>query len=172
MAIAFLLNGERIETADAAPSMTVLDFLRTRLRLTGTKEGCAEGDCGACTIALGRQERGAMRWQVANSCILLLSQIDGTEVKTVEGLAGPSGLHPVQTVLAESDGTQCGFCTPGIVMSLYALTQGRAADAPEGDADIAHTLTCGRQTPWPSASLVVQRGAEDGLPGQAAYRRD
>ncbi|MFG1200845.1 xanthine dehydrogenase small subunit [Xanthobacter aminoxidans] len=140
MAIAFVLNGERIEVADAAPSMTVLDFLRIRLRLTGTKEGCAEGDCGACTIALGRQKHEGPRWQVANSCILLLSQIDGAEVKTVEGLAGPSGLHPVQTVLAESDGTQCGFCTPGIVMSLYALTQGRAADAPVGDADIHEAL--------------------------------
>ncbi|MCL8385390.1 xanthine dehydrogenase small subunit [Xanthobacter aminoxidans] len=140
MAIAFVLNGERIEVADAAPSMTVLDFLRTRSRLTGTKEGCAEGDCGACTIAIGRQDNGAARWQVANSCILLLSQIDGTEVKTVEGLAGPSGLHPVQTVLAESDGTQCGFCTPGIVMSLYALAQERTGDAPVGDADIHEAL--------------------------------
>ena len=106
MAIAFLLNGERIEVADAAPSMTVLDFLRTRQRLTGTKEGCAEGDCGACTIAIGQGEGGAQRWQVANSCILLLSQIDGAEVKTVEGLGGSAGLHPAQTVLAESDGTQ------------------------------------------------------------------
>ncbi len=140
MAIAFLLNGERIEVADAAPSMTVLDFLRTRQRLTGTKEGCAEGDCGACTIAIGRQESGAARWQVANSCILLLSQIDGSEVKTVEGLAGPSGLHPVQTVLAESDGTQCGFCTPGIVMSLYALTHGRADGGPVSDSDIHEAL--------------------------------
>ncbi|MFG1188090.1 xanthine dehydrogenase small subunit [Xanthobacter flavus] len=140
MAIAFVLNGERIEVADAAPSMTVLDFLRTRRRLTGTKEGCAEGDCGACTIAIGRQESGAARWQVANSCILLLSQIDGTEVKTVEGLAGPSGLHPVQTVLAESDGTQCGFCTPGIVMSLYALAQERAGETPASDADIHEAL--------------------------------
>ncbi|MFG1262398.1 xanthine dehydrogenase small subunit [Xanthobacter aminoxidans] len=140
MAIAFVLNGERIEVADAAPSMTVLDFLRTRQRLTGTKEGCAEGDCGACTIAIGQGEGGAARWQVANSCILLLSQIDGTEVKTVEGLAGPSGLHPVQTVLAESDGTQCGFCTPGIVMSLYALSESRTADAPGGDADIHEAL--------------------------------
>lgn len=140
MAIAFLLNGERIEVADAAPSMTVLDFLRTRQRLTGTKEGCAEGDCGACTIAIGLGEGGAQRWQVANSCILLLSQIDGSEVTTVEGLGGPSGLHPVQTVLAESDGTQCGFCTPGIVMSLYALAQERAGEAPVSDADIHEAL--------------------------------
>ncbi|WP_024279498.1 xanthine dehydrogenase small subunit [Xanthobacter sp. 126] len=140
MAIAFVLNGERIEVADAAPSMTVLDFLRTRLRLTGTKEGCAEGDCGACTIAIGRQNNGAARWQVANSCILLLSQIDGAEVKTVEGLAGPSGLHPVQTVLAESDGTQCGFCTPGIVMSLYAMSESRTADAPINESDIHEVL--------------------------------
>lgn len=169
MAIAFVLNGERIEVADAAPSMTVLDFLRTRRRLTGTKEGCAEGDCGACTIAIGSQQGGAARWQVANSCILLLSQIDGSEVKTVEGLAGPSGLHPVQTVLAESDGTQCGFCTPGIVMSLYALAQERAGEAPVSDADIHEALAgnlcrCTGYRPIVDAALAA---ASEPAPAQA-----
>ncbi|MFG1347083.1 xanthine dehydrogenase small subunit [Xanthobacter autotrophicus DSM 431] len=146
MAVTFVLNGEWIAEEGAAPSMTVLDYLRTRRRLTGTKEGCAEGDCGACTIAIGRPEpsgadAGAMRWQAANSCLMLLSQLDGAAVKTVEGLAQGDALHPVQRVLAESDGTQCGFCTPGIVMSLYVLQQERAAEAgPPDDGDIHEAL--------------------------------
>ncbi|MFG1341132.1 xanthine dehydrogenase small subunit [Xanthobacter autotrophicus] len=128
MAIAFVLNGESVREAAAAPSMTVLDYLRTRAHLTGTKEGCAEGDCGACTIAIGRAQGEGVRWQAANACLMLLSQLDGALVKTVEGLASGDGLHPVQQVLAESDGTQCGFCTPGIVMSLYVLQQDGAPD--------------------------------------------
>ncbi|MFG1349129.1 xanthine dehydrogenase small subunit [Xanthobacter autotrophicus] len=128
MAIAFLLNGESVREAAAAPSMTVLDYLRTRRHLTGTKEGCAEGDCGACTIAIGRAEGQGVRWQAANACLMLLSQLDGALVKTVEGLGQGDALHPVQQVLAESDGTQCGFCTPGIVMSLYVLQQDGAPD--------------------------------------------
>ncbi|MEP9355876.1 xanthine dehydrogenase small subunit [Xanthobacter sp. KR7-65] len=129
MAVAFVLNGETIEEAQAAPSMTVLDFLRTRRHLTGTKEGCAEGDCGACTIAIGRDVDGTVRWQAANSCILLLSQIDGARVRTVEGLEEGGALDPAQLLLAESDGTQCGFCTPGFVMSLHVLHQARGSTA-------------------------------------------
>lgn len=137
MAVTFLLNGARVEAA-AAPSMTVLDYLRTHRHLTGTKEGCAEGDCGACTIALARPgPDGALTWEAANSCILLLSQIDGAALLTVEGLAAGEDLHPVQRVLAQSDGTQCGFCTPGIVMSLFVLQQERA---PVSDADIHEAL--------------------------------
>ncbi|MDI4657684.1 2Fe-2S iron-sulfur cluster-binding protein, partial [Xanthobacter autotrophicus] len=128
MAIAFLLNGESVREAAAAPSMTVLDYLRTRRHLTGTKEGCAEGDCGACTIAIGLPAGEGVRWQAANACLMLLSQLDGALVKTVEGLGQGDALHPVQQVLAESDGTQCGFCTPGIIMSLYVLQQDGAPD--------------------------------------------
>ncbi|MFG1298830.1 FAD binding domain-containing protein [Xanthobacter sp. V3C-3] len=140
MAVAFLLNGARVEEAAAAPSMTVLDWLRTRRHLTGTKEGCAEGDCGACTVALARPgPDGTLKWEAANSCILLLSQIDGAALLTVEGLAAGDDLHPVQRVLAQSDGTQCGFCTPGIVMSLFVLRQEGAA-GPVTDADIHEAL--------------------------------
>nr|WP_269152426.1 xanthine dehydrogenase small subunit [Xanthobacter oligotrophicus] len=122
------MNGESVREAAAAPSMTVLDYLRTRRHLTGTKEGCAEGDCGACTIAVGRAEGEGVLWQAANACLMLLSQLDGALVKTVEGLSQGDALHPVQQMLAESDGTQCGFCTPGIVMSLYVLQQDGAPD--------------------------------------------
>jgi len=127
VAVAFVLNGETVREEGVAPSTTVLDYLRVRRHLTGTKEGCAEGDCGACTIAIGRVEKGGVRWQAVNSCLMLLSQLDGALVKTVEGLARGDALHPVQRALAESDGTQCGFCTPGIVMSLYVLQQDAAA---------------------------------------------
>ena len=93
----FLLNGKRWTESDAPPTMTVLDFLRGRARLTGTKEGCAEGDCGACTIVLGRLGEGDLHYQAVNSCLMMLPQIDHCAVLTVEGLAGPSGeLHPVQ----------------------------------------------------------------------------
>ncbi|MFS8038234.1 xanthine dehydrogenase small subunit [Xanthobacter sp. AM11] len=146
MAVAFLLNGTLVHEAHTAPSTTVLDYLRGTQRLTGTKEGCAEGDCGACTIAVGRPagqgEAPGLRWQAANACLMLLSQLDGAAVTTVEGLSGGDTLHPVQHALAEGDGTQCGFCTPGIVMSLYVLQRNAAAagTAPLPDAEIHEAL--------------------------------
>jgi xanthine dehydrogenase small subunit len=107
--------------------MTVLDWLRTVARLTGTKEGCAEGDCGACTIVLGRPANGALRYEAVNSCLMLLPQLDGCAVLTVEGLARADALHPVQQALIDMDATQCGFCTPGFVMAMFAFQQGGEA---------------------------------------------
>ena len=96
-AVQFLLNGKPCSEDSAPPSMTVLDWLRTRAHLTGTKEGCAEGDCGACTIVLGREVDGSLRFQAVNSCLMMLPQIDNRAVFTVEGLAATDGtLHPVQ----------------------------------------------------------------------------
>ena len=121
----FLLNGKRWTESDAPPTMTVLDFLRERARLTGTKEGCAEGDCGACTIVLGRLGEGGLHYQAVNSCLMMLPQIDHCAVLTVEGLAAPSGeLHPVQRAMIDTDATQCGFCTPGFVMAMFAFHHG------------------------------------------------
>jgi xanthine dehydrogenase small subunit len=119
----FQLNGRwRTETA-ASPTTTLLDYLRLNERLTGTKEGCAEGDCGACTVVLGLpQEDGRMAWRAVNSCLVLLPQVDGLPVITVEGLAQPDGtLHSVQQSLIEADATQCGFCTPGFAMAMFAF---------------------------------------------------
>jgi xanthine dehydrogenase small subunit len=105
--------------------MTVLDWLRERARLTGTKEGCAEGDCGACTIALGRQVDGSLQYGAVNSCLMMLPQIANCDVLTVEGLAAPDGsLHPVQQAMVDTDATQCGFCTPGFVMAMFAFHHG------------------------------------------------
>ena len=120
MAISFTLNGELREESSVSPTMTVLDFLREKAGLTGTKEGCAEGDCGACTIVMVRH--GSDRLEAVNSCLLAMGQLDGARVVTVEGLAEKGGeLESVQQAIVTQDGTQCGFCTPGFVMALHAL---------------------------------------------------
>lgn len=121
-AIRFALNGTLREVTGVSPSVTVLDWLRAQ-RLTGTKEGCAEGDCGACTVVLDRGQDSSPRYQAVNSCLMLLPQLDGLEVITVEGISQNGELHPVQKLLIETDGTQCGFCTPGFVMAMYAFSK-------------------------------------------------
>jgi xanthine dehydrogenase small subunit len=120
--IRFLLNDREISVSDLGASSTLLDFLRLDQRLTGTKEGCAEGDCGACTVLVGRLQGGQLHYEAVNACIRFLASVDGCHVVTVEHLRGPGGnLHPVQQAMVEEHGSQCGFCTPGFVMSLYAL---------------------------------------------------
>jgi xanthine dehydrogenase small subunit len=139
-AVQFLLNGKPCSEDSAPPSMTVLDWLRTRARLTGTKEGCAEGDCGACTIVLGRDVDGSLQLQAVNSCLMMLPQIDQRAVFTVEGLAGVDGaLHPVQQAMVDTDATQCGFCTPGFVMAMFAFHHGGEA----ADGAIMHEALAG-----------------------------
>ncbi len=127
--ITFILNGARVHVRDLAPTTTLLDYLRQHRRLTGTKEGCAEGDCGACTVAVGSLgSDGAVVWRPLNACILFLPMLHGKAVITVEALAGPQGqLHPAQQAIVDHHGTQCGFCTPGFVMSLYVDQLNRAA---------------------------------------------
>ena len=104
------------------PTQTLLDFLRLERRLRGTKEGCAEGDCGACTVLVGRLLNGDLVYETVNACIRFIGSLDGCHVVTVEHLAGKDGtLHPVQQAMVDFHGSQCGFCTPGFVMSLYGL---------------------------------------------------
>ena len=122
--IRFVLNGDVVETEVSDPTRTVLQYLREDLALKGTKEGCAEGDCGACTVVLVEIDRSGsdVELKTVNACIQFLPTIDGKELITVEGLRGKdSDLHPVQQAMVDSHGSQCGFCTPGFVMSLYAL---------------------------------------------------
>jgi xanthine dehydrogenase small subunit len=121
--IRYLLDGQRRTVRGVEPTRTVLQHLREDLGRTGTKEGCAEGDCGACTVVLAELDGRAVRYRAVNSCIQFLPALDGKALVTVESLAprGAGGLHPVQQALAEAHGTQCGFCTPGFVMSLFAL---------------------------------------------------
>jgi xanthine dehydrogenase small subunit len=131
-ALQFLLNRRLCREESVPPTMTVLDWLRIRAHLTGTKEGCAEGDCGACTVVIGRAiEGGSLQICAVNSCLMMLPQIDNCAVLTVEGLAAADGkLHPVQQAMIEAEATQCGFCTPGFVMAMFAFQHtGEPAEA-------------------------------------------
>ena len=119
--IRFVLGDREVRLDQVGPSDTLLDFLRLDQRLTGTKEGCAEGDCGACTVLVGRRLGDGMRYDAVNACIRLLPSVDLCHVVTVEHLAEGQTLHPVQQAMVDRHASQCGFCTPGIVMSLTAL---------------------------------------------------
>ena len=115
MGVEFLLNGETVRVEGEAPTRTLLDWLRDMRGLKGTKEGCNEGDCGACTVMV-TDPRGS---RAVNACILFLPQLHGKAVRTVEGMSGPDGqMHPVQSAMVDHHGSQCGFCTPGFVVSM------------------------------------------------------
>jgi aerobic carbon-monoxide dehydrogenase small subunit len=109
------VNGRRMER-DIEPELRLLDFLRETLHLTGTKEGCGEGECGACTVLLDGK--------AVNSCLVFAMQADGAEILTIEGLSDGHALHPIQQAYVETGAVQCGFCTPGFIMATYALLQG------------------------------------------------
>ena len=121
-AVRFLLNDKQVELSALAPTETLLDFLRLDKKMRGSKEGCAEGDCGACTVLVGRLLNGDLVYESVNSCIRFTGSLDGCHVVTIEALSGDDGaLHPVQQAMVDFHGSQCGFCTPGFVMSLYGL---------------------------------------------------
>ncbi len=120
--IRFFYRGAVHEVSDAQPTQTILQHLREDLHCTGTKEGCAEGDCGACTVVIGSLEGGELQLKAVNSCIQFTPTLDGKALFTVEDLQQPDGsLHPVQQALVECHGSQCGFCTPGFAMSLWGM---------------------------------------------------
>ncbi|WP_280546015.1 xanthine dehydrogenase small subunit [Halomonas sp. 11-S5] len=126
--IDFLLNGQPRHCM-ASPDTSVLELLRDSLGQTGTKEGCASGDCGACTVAIGEAgPDGRLHYHSANACITPAHQLQGRALATVEGLARGNTLHPAQAAMVECHGSQCGFCTPGIVMSLFTLYEDQHAD--------------------------------------------
>ncbi|MDE0219198.1 MAG: FAD binding domain-containing protein [Spirochaetaceae bacterium] len=116
----FILNDRLVETS-APAGLLLLDFLRNHERLTGTKEGCKEGDCGACAVLIGELAGDAVRYQPATSCLVPLAEVHGRHVVTIEGCNLDAGLTPAQEAVVEHGGTQCGFCTPGIVVSLHGL---------------------------------------------------
>ena len=126
--IRFIRRGELVALSNVPPTRTLLELLREDLVATGTKEGCGEGDCGACTVVIGELEGPGeaprIRYRAINACIRLAHSIDGMALWTVEDLAGPGGkLHPAQEAMVQSHGSQCGFCTPGFVMSLFGMYQ-------------------------------------------------
>ena len=139
--IEFVLNGQPRQ-CEATPDTSVLELLRETLGATGTKEGCATGDCGACTVAIGEPgPDGKLRYHSANACITPAHQLQGRHLVTVEGLAEGNALHPAQAAMVECHGSQCGFCTPGIVMSLFTLhEQQRHAPAPLTQQRLEATL--------------------------------
>ncbi len=141
--IHFLLNGEFIGVNNVEPTTSVLNYLREHRALTGTKEGCAEGDCGACTVVIAELLNGQVTIKAVNACIQFLPTLDGKAVFTVEYLRGMNGaLHPVQQSMVDFHGSQCGFCTPGFVMSLWSLyVQHQQAETTPEDAETRSALT-------------------------------
>lgn len=156
----FLRRGQIVELADVPPMRTVLDYLRLTEKSKGTKEGCNEGDCGACTVAIGTLVDGKVRYQSVNACIMLLGQLDGKELVTVDDLAEGGGLHPVQQAMVDHHGSQCGFCTPGFVMSLFTLYHSGVKPTRQQVVDhIAGNLCrCTGYRPIVDAALAVCKG--------------
>jgi xanthine dehydrogenase small subunit len=124
-ALRFRFRGSEVLLRQFSPRATVLDWLREDMGAKGTKEGCAEGDCGACTVVLARLKGGRPTYEPFNACILLLGQLEGAELITIEDLASGGELHPLQQAMVDVHASQCGFCTPGIVMSLFAAYHSR-----------------------------------------------
>lgn len=136
-ALQFLLNGVEVSLTDVPADQTLLDYLRLERKLTGSKEGCAEGDCGACSVLVGRLLDGELVYEAVNACIRFMGSLDGCHVVTIEHLQSADGtLHPVQQAMVDHHGSQCGFCTPGIVMSLYGLWMQKSEPSVE-DIEIA-----------------------------------
>ena len=161
--VRFLRRGEVVELAAFPPMRTLLDYLRLDEGSRGTKEGCGEGDCGACTVALGSLKDGRLIYEPVNACILLLGQVDGKEIVTVDDLAGGGKLHPIQQALVDQHGSQCGFCTPGFVMSLFPLYQsGIAPDRKAVLDQLAGNLCrCTGYRPIVEAALSACAGKPD-----------
>ncbi|MDB5895759.1 MAG: xanthine dehydrogenase small subunit [Rhodoferax sp.] len=136
----FLRRGQTVTLGNVPPSRTLLEVLREDLHCTGTKEGCGEGDCGACTVVLGAEEDGRITYRAVNSCIRLAHSVDGMAVWTVEDIAPAAAdgtLHPAQEAMVQCHGSQCGFCTPGFVMSLFGMYQNHVVKGETIDRDMA-----------------------------------
>jgi xanthine dehydrogenase small subunit len=162
--IRIVRQGRIVEIDEVRPTETLLDYLRLRQRATGTKEGCNEGDCGACTVVIGEWKDGKVSYRPVNSCIQFLGAMDGKEIITVEDLAWPDGrLHPVQQAMVDAHGSQCGFCTPGIVMSLFALYHREGRDLPPSHDEITTALAgnlcrCTGYRPIVEAAAIAMAG--------------
>ena len=149
--ITLTVNDQPYE-ADVEPRLTLVDLLRGELGLTGTHVGCEHGVCGACTVL--------WNGKAVRSCIMLAVQADGAELKTVEGLADGATLHPIQQAFLEKHGLQCGFCTPGFMMSIYELLTRQAAPSDEEIVDTlgGHICRCtGYQTIVEAVHLAVEK---------------
>ncbi|WP_375428297.1 xanthine dehydrogenase small subunit [uncultured Sphingomonas sp.] len=169
----FVLDDEivTVTVADADPNGTLLDHLRERLRRTGTKEGCAEGDCGSCTVLVGELDGDGIAWRAVNACILLLPMLRGKALLTVESLSRGGTLTALQAYMAGNGSSQCGFCTPGFVMSLYARCIGAAGSAlPVEDVIAGNLCRCTGYGPILAAADAVGTFRRDDRPTVAALR--
>jgi xanthine dehydrogenase YagT iron-sulfur-binding subunit len=163
LSISLTVNGERRDVELEDPRVTLLDLLRERLFLTGTKKGCDRGQCGACTVLVdGRR---------INSCLALAVSLDGADILTIEGVARGGELHPIQAAFIAHDGLQCGFCTPGQVMSAIGLIgEEQAGDDPERvrEGMSGNLCRCGAYSGITDAVLDVQRSLTEAKQGRAA----
>ncbi len=169
--VRFLLDGAVVEIAQVDPTATLLDHLRYRLGRTGTKEGCAEGDCGACTVLVGELDGDGIAWRALNSCILFLPMLHGKALMTVESLGDDSALTPLQACMAANGSSQCGFCTPGFVMSLHGRCIGaRGHDLPVADGLAGNLCRCTGYGPILEAAESVATLPRDDASTVAALR--
>jgi xanthine dehydrogenase YagT iron-sulfur-binding subunit len=168
LSISLAINGQPHDIALDDPRVTLLDLLRERLFLTGTKKGCDRGQCGACTVLVdGRR---------VNSCLALAASLDGAEITTIEGLAEGDTLHPVQAAFIAHDGFQCGYCTPGQIMSAVGLiSEGHAGDDPERVRELmsGNICRCAAYKGITEAVLEARKAiADKSGPGTEGNRRD
>ena len=165
--LSFYLNGHRRTLPAAAAKQTILDYLRLDAKLTGTKEGCGEGDCGACAVLLcDRGPDGALRLRAVNSCLAFVNDLQGTYALTVEGLSAGDTLHPVQDRMVALHASQCGFCTPGFVMALAAYT---ASDEPAEDG-VIHDALAGNLCRCTGYRPIVDAAREAKAPGKSWWQ--
>jgi xanthine dehydrogenase YagT iron-sulfur-binding subunit len=163
MSLKLTVNGEPRNVVLDDPRVTLLDLLRERLQLTGTKKGCDRGQCGACTVLVDGKR--------INSCLALAASLDGADILTIEGVAQGERLHPVQAAFIAHDGLQCGFCTPGQIMSAIGLiTEGQAGDDPERirEAMSGNLCRCGAYAGITEAVLEAQKILSDTKTERAA----
>jgi xanthine dehydrogenase small subunit len=164
----FWHRGQVMNLGNVPPDRTLLDLLREDLRLTATKEGCAAGDCGACTVVVAEPVDGRLQYRAINSCIKPAHAIDGQALWTADDLAQADGtLHPVQQAMVACHGSQCGFCTPGFVMSLFALYQRTVAQGHGVDSHSAHEALSGNLCRCTGYRPIVQVACQ--MQAQAAH---
>ncbi len=171
--IRFLRNDTPVAIQALPPDLTLLQYLRDQAGLTGSKEGCASGDCGACTVVIAEVAGTKLQYRSCNACITLLGAIHGKQIITVEGLGKINALHPVQQAMVDQHASQCGFCTPGIVMSLYALQCNHAQASPSQieQALAGNLCRCTGYRPILRAAYALQANQRDATLANALQKR-